>query len=52
MSNNTNVISGIEQGRAKFAYACAEEGKAIFKERARQMPDRFRTGSGLVPVEN
>lgn len=31
MSDNTSVIKGIEQGRAKVAYDCALEGKSIFK---------------------
>lgn len=30
--NNTDTIKGLEQGRAKFAYDCALEGKSIFKK--------------------
>lgn len=31
MPNNTTTITGIEQGRAKFAYECAKEGQTISK---------------------
>jgi len=30
--NNKNTIKGLEQGRAKFAYECALEGKKILKK--------------------
>lgn len=33
MGNNTTTIKGLEQGRAKFAYECAEEGSKIEKKK-------------------
>jgi len=43
MTNNSN-IKGIEQGRAKFAYECAEKGKDSKK------PKEYKSYSKKIPM--